>query len=306
MIVEGGARPLRLLWRDRWTLLTLVLLAVATELVEPYVAHLELFSIVYVGVFSTALSIFLVFRFNEAYERWWEARKLWGALVNESRDFARQALTLLDADAARADGPRLVRRQIAFVHGLRIHLRERGSPAGRAQLEAELRRVVPDEADALMGHANPLNALLAEQTRTLRRLLGGSTGDRVLLARFDETLGRLHDIQGACERIKNTVFPESVSVITRLLVWGLVLLLLIATVGPDGRGGVAATVAVCIMAMGYLWIDSLGQALKNPFENQPNDTPMTALSVAIERDLRDLLGERELPEPVQPVGGVLM
>jgi putative membrane protein len=306
MYISGGARITKLIWNEGWPLVTLAVLAVLTELVEPYVSHLELFSVIYVGVFSTALSIFLVFRFNESYERWWEARTLWGDLVNASRDFTRQVLTLLGEAQVRADGRRLVYRQIAFVHALRICLREGDAPEGASQMQNELRRLLPDEAEQLLALGNIPNALLRQQSELIAGLLRGSTEDRILLARFDTTLGRLHNVQGGCERIKNTAFPDAVSVITRVLVWGLVLLLLLATVGPSGRGGPIATIAVCIMAMGYIWIDTMGRDLKDPFKGAPNDTPMTSLSINIERDLREMLGETDLPEPARPVRGVLM
>ena len=306
MYVRGGARPLRLV-ADSWKPLTVLLvLAGLTEIIEPRVSHLELFSVVYVGVFSTALSIFLVFRFNEAYERWWEARTLWGGMINLSRDFARQVLTLTASDDD-TDGRRLlVHRQIAFAHALRIRLREWDSQNGREQVEVELRRLLPGEADSLTRFQNIPNEILRRQSADVAERLAGSTGDRVLLARMDETLSRLHDVQGGCERIKTTTFPDAVTTITQILVWGLVVLLLIATVGPTGRGGVAATIAVCIMSMGYIWIESMGKDLKNPFENRPNDTPMTALSVTIERDLLEMMGETDLPPVVEPVNGVLM
>ncbi len=83
-------------------------------------------------------------------------------------------------------------------------------------------------------------------------------------------------------------------------------MLLLATVGPSGSGGVTATIAVCVMALGYIWIDSMGRNLKDPFEGAPDDIPMTSLSVAIERDLREMLGETTLPERVKPIRGVLM
>ena len=94
--------------------------------------------------------------------------------------------------------------------------------------------------------------------------------------------------------------------VTRLLVWALALMLLVATVGPGGRGGVTTSIVVVIMAMAFISIDSMGHDLKNPFENAPDDTPMTSLSTTIERDLREMLGETDLPEPVQPVKGILM
>ena len=69
MYVRGGARITGILWQDRWSLVLLVVLAILTELLEPFVATLEVFTVVWVGIFASAISVFLVFRFNEAYER---------------------------------------------------------------------------------------------------------------------------------------------------------------------------------------------------------------------------------------------
>jgi len=293
-----------MIWKARWSILSLTVLAVATEFIEPHISHLEMFSIVYVGVFSAAISIFLVFRFNESYERWWEARKLWGDLVNASRDLGRQSLTILTPEESRSEAPKLIHRQIVFAHVMRIRLREGKSSNGLEQTERELRRVLPDEADSLLGLDNIPGGLLQKQSEQIATLLRGRSD--ILLTQFDSTLGRLTEVQGALERIKNTAFPDSVSRLTRALVWGLAVLLLLATVGPDGYGGLLGTIVVCVMAMGYIWIDAMGRDLKDPFDGTANDTPMTSLTVAIERDLREMLGETDLPEPITPVRGVLM
>ncbi len=306
MYVRNGPRFVHLLWAEKWHIATIFVLAALTEAIEPFVPENELFSVVYVGVFSAALSIFLVFRFNEAYERWWEARTLWGSLVNSSRDFARQVLTLLDQSHDREVCRTLIYRQIAFVHALRIRLRSGGTAHGDTETRQLLERLLPDEASRYSDSQNVPNLLLVEQSAQVAELLRGATAQTVLLARFDHTFGRLHDVQGGCERIKNTVFPAAVSLITRALVWALVGLLLLATLTPDGRGGIMPTVAVAVMALAYLLIDTLGRDLMDPFEGRPNDTPMRALSVGIERDLREMLGETDLPEPVQPVRGVLL
>ena len=76
MYIRKGARVIYIIWQERWSIVVLALLAFATELIDPYVPDAELFTVQYVAVLATALSIFLVFRFNESYERWWEARKL--------------------------------------------------------------------------------------------------------------------------------------------------------------------------------------------------------------------------------------
>jgi putative membrane protein len=307
MYMSKGARITSLIWGERWALIMLVALAFGTELVEPFLPESELYSVQYVAVLATALSIFLVFRFNEAYDRWWEARKLWGSLVNHSRDFARQVITLYPDDEEQGRGiRRLVYRQIAFVHALRIRLRHGDDPEARARLAVILRGLLPDEAPELLERNNVPAALLTSQSHQLARRLSETVEGAVVLTRFDASLGALFDVQGACERIKTTVFPDAVTRVTRLLVWGLALMLLVATLGDQGREGVTTTVVVVIMAMAFISIDSMGHALKNPFENAPNDTPMTSLSTTIERDLREMLGETELPEPVQPVKGVLM
>jgi putative membrane protein len=306
MYVKAGARITDLIWHERWSILALTVMAVGTELLEPYLPQTQVFSVTYVGVFSAALSIFLVFRFNEAYERWWEARKLWGSVVNLSRDFARQVLSLLPGDPGSPLRTRLVYGQIAFVHALRIRLREGASKEGRTEVESILRRLLPEECDSLLLRENVPTAILQRQSELLVGRLDQSTSDTVLLARFDANLGQLMGVFGACERIKNTPFPVTVTLISRVLVWGLALLLFIATLEPGGRGGLTTTVGVAVMAMGYIWIDGMGQRLKDPFENQPNDTPMTSLSITIERDLREMLGETELPALLKPRRGVLL
>ena len=308
MYVRNGARFTGVLAKDRWAIAALLVLALITEWLDLPLDEYELVSVVYVGIFSTALSIFLVFRFNEAYERWWEARKLWGTLVNRSRDMARQALTLLPAGTDPAVGRRLVHRHIAYVHALRFHLGLGPGEECRRRTAEMLAHQVPDEAPDYPGHHVP-NELLQRQSEDLVRVLAteqAGVEGRVILERFDTTLMALQDVQGGCERIRNTAFPDGVILMTRVLVWGLVVLLMLSTIGPDGdRGGWFGTLLAIAMSMGFVAIESMGRDLNDPFDDQPNVTAMHALSVTIERDLRSLLGETELPAPVEPEDGVL-
>jgi predicted membrane chloride channel (bestrophin family) len=97
-----------------------------------------------------------------------------------------------------------------------------------------------------------------------------------------------------------------VSLVTPVLEWGLVLLLQLATVGSSGRGGLVATIAVRVIAMRCIWIDSMGRDLEDPFEGAPNGKPTTSLSITIERDLGEMLVETDFPEPAGPVRAGLM
>ena len=302
MYVRGGARLPKLLWQDRWWVLLLIGLAVATELLEPHVARIELFSVVYVGVLSAALSIFLVFRFNEAYERWWEARKLWGGLVNLSRDFARQSLTLLSEDQVRAEGKRLIYGQIAFVHALRLRLRDDG-PAEAADT---LRRFLPEAAVPILESENIPSAVLRAQSGRLAAMLRGSTDDRIVLTRFDTTISGLNDVQGGCERIKTTVFPSMVRAMSTVFVWGTATLIPIVFLEPDQSVRPVEFCAVFFICRALIVVKQLGFSLMDTFENADNDIPMTALCRTIERDLRGQLGESNLPPSIQPSKGVLL
>ncbi len=213
---------------------------------------------------------------------------------------------MLPGDSARQLRTRLIHGQIAYVHALRIHLRQRSVEEGRTQVEPIVQRLLPNECDQLLQRDNIPAAILQRQSELVGARLSPTATDAVRFARFDSNFGEMFDVQGACERIKNTPFPETVTVVTRVLVWGLALLLYLATIEPGGRDSFVTTIGVGVMAMGYIWIDSMGRDLKDPFDSGPSDTPMTALSVTVERDLREMLGETDLPALPTPRRGVLM
>jgi putative membrane protein len=262
-----------------------------------------------VSMLATVVGIFLVFRFDNAYQRWWEARKLWGQLVNSSRTFARQVSTLLSPERVKDDynvkqlatlHKTLIYRQIAFVNALRMHLREE---LDSSQLEPFL-----DEAELALveGTDNIPCELLNRQAAELAELLGGSVEETMLLMQFDNTLTAITDTQGACERINNTVFPDMVSHISRYFVWGMAFLIPAVFLEPDEHIYLIELITVLFMAMAFIIVQQLAVSLMNPFDNKKNDTPMSALCRTIERDLKRQLGETDLPEPVKPVKGILM
>jgi len=120
------------------------------------------------------------------------------------------------------------------------------------------------------------------------------------------TLNELCDLQGGCERINNTVFPDSVTYMSRALVVFLALLIPVVFLEPNDTIYPLEFTAILFISLAFVVVYQLAYELMQPFENLPNDTPMTSLCIAIERDLRQFLGETELPEPLKPVGGVLM
>lgn len=310
MIIREGTTVWSLL-RSHWKSLTAVLTIsfVVEFLSDTGVFDRPALTVGSLGLLTGTLTIYLVFRVNEAYERWWEARKLWGSLVNESRNFARQVLTMLtadrvsgiaDADEERQVQTQLLHRHIAYVHALRLHLR------GEQDWSDATKLLSGPDADALAEAVNKPAYLVRFQAESLRGLLGPGPAEQLVFNQIDSTLSSLFHIQGGCERIKNTVFPAAITKFSRILVWAIAVLIPIAIVESDSQLDVLEAGVVALMSCSIVLINELGQDLKNPFENQPNDTAMTSLSTSIEIDLRQMLGETDLPEPIQPEKGVLM
>jgi putative membrane protein len=315
MIVRHGTgltRAIKVFIVRNWALiLTVIVTEQAIVVISRYTQVLEtdVFSATAIGLIATVVGIFIVFRFNEAYQRWWEARTLWGGLVNESRSFAREVITLLTpvrvpSIASKEDAARLhtdlLYRHLAYCNALRLTLREQDSWEELSPFLGD------DELSELKTYANKPTRLDRSQAERLAHVIGTDTAQQVLLMQFDSTLNRLYDIQGGCERIKNTAFPDEVRFISRGLVWLSAIAVPIAFLSADRHIRAVEVLAVVVISLSFMVVEQLGASLKNPFENDDNDTPMTALCRTIEIDLRQQLGETKIPSHIEPVGGVLM
>ena len=259
-----------------------------------------------IAALGSALAIFLGFRNNSAYDRWWEARKIWGALVNDSRSWCRQVLSYVESGGPDDDvnvkrvRVSLVHRHLAFVHALAHHLRGQ-----RAQAEAVLVRYLDDadEAARLNTTPNVVSAVLMEQGRQLRAQKAAGRIDGFEHLSMDRLLSNLSDIQGKCERIKNTPLPRQYDVLPRWVAYIYSAMLPLGLVQPLGWACLPVSVTITLI---FLALEASGRAIEDPFENAPMDTPMTALSFTIERDLRAALEEPLPPAAVADASGVLM
>lgn len=247
---------------------------------------------------GAALGIFLAFRNKSAYDRWWEARTLWGGLVNSSRTLARQALTLIRSGNGSHDEVHAVQReivvlQICYVHALRCHLRNQNP-------YPELRRYLGPETIAfLRPHKNIPSAMLLRMGKLLETAFERRWIDSYRWSTIDGTLTSLTDIQGGCERIKNTPMPKQYDYFPRLLVTFFCLLMPFGLV--EGLG-LLTPIASTSLSLIFLTLDRIGREIETPFENSVHDTPMTSLSRTIEINLRQLLGD-EHPREIHPVAG---
>lgn len=251
------------------------------------------------GVFGGALGIFVSFRTNSAYDRWWEGRKLWGRLINASRHLSSQALAYVGPkDRGLAEA--LVRRHIAYVHVLRCLLREQ-DPFQDEDVQDFL---TTEEREALPGQSNPTHALLHEQLTSVAQLSEQNRLNPIQLDSMDRTVLVLLDVQGGCERIKKTPMPRAYGFMADRLIKLFAVLLPFAIVHHLGWLTVPVSVLVCLA---FLLISEAGRVIEDPFTMFWNGLPLYSMSKTIERNLRERLGERDLPAlPVPDEHGILM
>lgn len=242
------------------------------------------------------LAIFLGFRNGVAYERWWEARTLWGELLIVLRNITRQTESLLP-QAIPAERRVLVHRLVAFAHALRHLLR------GTADAAEPARWLPAAEAASLAGSPNPPNALLGLIGRSYADASRAGQLDSILLADIDAQITRMSYVLGACERIKNTPIPFAYILLLHRTVYIYCLLLPFCLVGS--MGWVTAGV-VGVLAYTFFGLDALGDQIENPFERMSNGLALDAMCRSIEISVGELLGDTDLPSPLVPEQGVLL
>ncbi|ARU06066.1 hypothetical protein CCO03_16585 [Comamonas serinivorans] len=231
------------------------------------------------SLIGLTLAIFLSFRNSTSYARYWEARTLWGVLLNDTRSLTRLALTLSRNPAAARD---LALRLCAFVHTLRHQLR--GTDA-----RADLAHFVPTEsAERVLRARHPAAVALLLADEWLGERLRAGEVDAPVVPAFAHSLAQLSTALGGCERIAANPIPFTYSVIIHRSVYLYCLLLpfgLLDTIGS------MTPLIVCFVAYTFFALEALGAEIEDPFGTEPNDLALGAMSHMIESTLLELVGE---------------
>ena len=249
-------------------------------------------------VLGTAIAFFIGFNNNQAYGRWWEARKIWGALVNDSRSWARGILTYTKTNDWILPGElddlqrRLVYRHIAFLYALKDNLR------GTNDTDTYKKYLSAKEWDVISRHTNKSNAILQLQSQQLRVLYDNGSIDGYQFLQLDQLIVNFTNQMGMSERIKNTVFPTTYSYLTKLFIWLFVISFELVTV--EGMG-VWSIFISWLVGFVFVSIQINGMNLVNPFENIPAGIPLNQITRTIEINLLQMINEEDIPEPVKPV-----
>lgn len=247
------------------------------------------------SLFGLALSVFLGFRNNICYDRWWEARKQWGELLCMLRNLARESQAALATDEP-ALYSRLVRRAIGFAHALLARLR------GEDEAAAARPWVDEDEGHMLAERANVPDSLLRAANADLAGAMRRGIVSDIVYQGLQQRLAACAAVQAACERIHNTPAPYAYSLLLHRTAW---LFCLLLPFGLVGALGLFMPLVVIIVAYTFFGLDALGDELQEPFGLSDNSLPLRSIVRTIEIDLLDGLGVRPLPLPLESRDHVL-
>ena len=292
-----------------------------------------------VSLLGIAVAFYLGFKNNASYDRLWEARKIWGAIVNASRSWAFTARDFVSdffaddsettPDELRAIHTRLVLRHVAWMDALRYQLRKvktwehdgpdfagyrlgpTAAPEYTEDLREQLERTLDAaEIDEALAQINPAARLLSNQSRDLAALHRRGLLDNFRHMELQKLLHELMTQQGKAERIKNFPFPRQYSTVNSFFAGAFALLVPFGMLNEFHALGdglvwlnVVFSTLVCWV---FLTADQIGDWSENPFEDLANDVPISAMARGIERDVRQMIDQTDLPPAREPIGELLM
>jgi len=307
MIVRQQPRPFKIFFALRGSIIPKIypqlLLVTILSTIITIIQHWVPDSFPYYGIatftlLGIALSLFLGFRNNASYQRWWEARGLWGQLVYDSRSLTRQLLSFVDdkGETGQQVQRNMIYLTIAFAHAVRHRLRGTEPWQDIERFVDPIHHASMRQARNLPDH---LMRLLGKQLGEIRQQ--GLTSEQ-MTQNMDERLTSMTIVLAACERIHNTPLPFAYMLLVHRTTYLYCIMLPFGLVASLGW----ATPLICaVIAYTFFGLDALSEELEEPFGLADNQLPLTALSRTIEINLLEALGETDIPSDIIPVNGYL-
>lgn len=296
------------------------------------------------SVIGTAVAFYVGFKNNSAYDRMWEARKIWGAIINSSRTWGANLRAYISNQFTEQEHStsqlheiyqRLIYRHIAWLYALRsqlliptpwehinqgwiyrIFITKRMKHFGIGLYEdeitkAELKHYLPEEElERLINYQNTATQIIDQQSQDLKELRSMDLIDDFRHMELQKVLNDFYTYQGQCERIKKFPLPRQYGNMSIIFVGIFIFLLplgMISEFAKIGQYGVWLSVPfTIIVGWVYLMMELVGDYTENPFEGLGNDIPMLSLCRTIEIDLKEMLRESDLPPAIQAKNGILM
>lgn len=240
-------------------------------------------------LFGIALAIFLGFRNTVSYDRFWEGRKLWGSLLNDTRSLARQAHTIVDGEDYEEERTYFINLLIALVHALKHQLRQTNA-------DSDMKRLLSnsDNDQIKIAVFKPI-MILKELGCWVKKAKANGKIDSIIQSSFDVNLNKLSDIIGGCERIASTPIPYTYSILLHRTVYIYCFLLPFGFV--ESMAWIMPFVVVFITYT-FVALEAIADELEEPFGIQPNDLALEAMSEMIENTLAEINNKQI--QPIKP------
>ncbi len=268
----------------------LIVSLVAIYLTEEFKDFLPEMPLTIPAFIGTAISILLSFKLNQSYDRWWEARRVWGSIVNDSRNLVLQ-LNNLTAKGNEETIKKIAYRQIAWCYSLGQTLR------GLNPLDNLEEFLSQEDFEEIKKHSNKPLAILQLNGMDIKKLKEDGQMDIFSQLQLDRTIVRLCDAQGMSERIKNTVFPVTYRLFLHFIIYLFVVTLSISLTDVAGLFEIPL---LLVLSGAFFLLEKSATHMQDPFENKPTDTAVTAIARTIEINIKQLLKETDIPQPHQP------
>lgn len=287
-----------------------------------------------VALLGTATAFIVGFKNTQTYSRTWEARQIWGGILNSSRAWGVMCRDFMSNTEKTKE---LFYRHFAWLTALRYQMRESkvwetGNkaynseyrkfytiPERESALETELAQYMPaDEMKYILSTKNKAVQLLSLQSKTIRELFANNEIDTYRFTEMEKMIKEFYDHQGKSERIKNFPYPRQFATINSLFIKLFCLLLPFGMLkefdklneGVEGimKGNMVWLVVPFSVLISWVYtsLEQVGESTENPFEGSANDVPITQMSRTIEIDMREMLGETELPPALQPQNNIIL
>jgi putative membrane protein len=284
-------------------------------------------SFIPVASIGTAVAFYVGFKNNQAYDRMWDARKLWGGITNTSRSFSMMFISLVrDKELQRE----FMYRHISWTNILRLQLRKTipwatskenlhqsflGENNELEQFDAGVKKIFTDIGkmeyyEAMVMRSNIANHVLKKQIHELGQLKKKGVIDDYEHSDLVKQIVELINYQGGCERIKNTPLYRQYSIFSRVFVILFICLLpfgLINEMAKFGEYGIWLTIPFSMLiSWVFFSMEQIGEFSENPFDNSLNDVPLNAICNTIEMDIKEFLGDTDFPEKIVPIENILL
>ena len=240
---------------------------------------------------GTAVSILLSFKVGQSYDRWWEARKIWGAIVNDSRKLIVMLKSYIPTDDTMIK--KIAYKQIAFSYILGNSLR------GVEKLKYGKEFLEKEDLDKLSKNKNVPLSILDSITNDVRTLESEGKLNSFQHISINNIISDLIDSMGKAERINNTVFPPTYRQFFHITIFVFIILLSLSLKKLNLMHEIPLLVAISMI---FFFLEKTAYIIQDPFMNRPSDTPVTSIARTIEINIKEIIEDENIPEPLKPLG----